>query len=465
MKKDMQSNIYLDDQTNLILKKLEDSGYEAFVVGGYVRDAILGNIADDVDVTTNASPNQIQEVFKDFTTVDIGSDFGTITVVVDKKSYEITTYRLESSYIDGRHPDKVEFTRDILEDLKRRDFTINAMAYNPSRGLIDFFGGIEDLNNKVLKTVGDPRLRFEEDYLRMLRAIRFATRFNLDIEEKVFEAIKDRASNIQRISNERINVEFSKILLTDYPVRGMTLLHESGLLKYILPDLDKCVGFDQKTIHHKYDVFEHSMKVLENTSKDLELRLAAICHDIGKIYTMHIGDDGMGHFYGHDKVSQEIAQRELRRLRYDNKTFENVSILVGKHMSAMNPYTEKSIKRLIRNIGEANTRKLLELQRADILATNNPSFTENIDVGEMILEKIISEEGVVFRSQLAINGNDLLKMGYHQGRHIGEILEKITDLISDNELENDRQKILEYINERTFKDEKSNNCRFMFRTK
>lgn len=460
----MRYNIYLDTQTKLILERLENNGFEAFVVGGYVRDALLGTIGSDVDITTNAKPYEIQEMFSDFTTVDVGLSFGTITVIIDKSSYEITTYRLEKAYIDGRHPQKVEFTKDIIEDLRRRDFTINAMAYNPKIGLLDYFDGVKDLESKILRTVGKPWVRFEEDFLRMLRAIRFATRFDLVIEPDVMEAIINKASNIKRISNERINVELSKILLTDFPVRGMKLLHESGLLEYILPDLDKCVGFDQRTIHHAYDVFEHTMKVLENTPKDLELRLAAIFHDVGKIYTMHIGDDGMGHFYGHDKVSQEIVSKELKRLRYDNKTVENVSILVGKHMSAMNPYTDKSVKKLIRNIGEENTKKLLILQRADILATNNPEFTDNIDLGESILERVITEEEVLFRNQIAINGGDLIKMGYKQGVEIGQILELITNLVSDNELDNDRKKILEYINERTCKDEKSNNCRFMFRT-
>lgn len=385
--------------------------------------------------------------------------------MIEGQNYEITTYRLDQDYKDGRKPESVVFTPSLEKDLERRDFTINAMAYNPKKGLVDLFGGQVDLNSKILKTVGDPNKRFEEDYLRMLRAVRFANRFDLTLDEDVLDSIKERASKIEKISKERIQAELSSILLSDRPDRGIRLLYTSGLLPYIIIDMEKMVGFDQKTIHHQYDLFDHTLSVLSHTDKDLVIRLAALYHDIGKLWTMTIGQDGQGHFYGHDKVSAEIASKQLRDLRFDKKTIESVENLIAKHMNSANTYTIKSVKRLLRKLGETDTRRLFNLQIADIKSTNNPHFVENVENAKDYLDQILAEDDLIYENQVNINGRDLIEIGYKQGRDLGQALSIVKSLVLEGNLENDKQKILEYIKERSLKDEKNNYIRFLPGTK
>ena len=458
----MQFN--LDDKAKLIIDRLNENSYQAYAVGGFVRDSLLGITNSDIDITTDARPDEIKFLFKDFDLIDIGSKYGTIIVIIDNDEYEVTSFRKEGAYSDGRRPDFVRFSKDLKTDLSRRDFTINAMAFNPKSGLIDYFSGKKDLDKKIIKTVGDADTRIEEDYLRMLRAVRFASKLDMNLDTKLFNAIKKRAKCIEKVSAERINAEICKILLSDHPVKGFTLLYDTGLLKFIFEDLYKTKGFDQENINHKYDLFDHTMKVLSHTPVDLEIRLAAIFHDLGKLTTKFIGDDNQAHFYGHDKVSEKIARRYLKKLRFDNKTIDNVSHLVSRHMEAMNTYTEKTIKRLIRKIGTDNTRKLFYLQKADILSTNNPQFVDNVSNALEILDKIIEDEDVVFRNQIAINGYDLLELGFEEGKIIGQILDSITDLVMDGKLANDKKIIINYIVERSYKDEKNNNLRYMFGT-
>lgn len=458
----MQFN--LDDKAKLIIDRLNENSYQAYAVGGFVRDSLLGIRNSDIDITTDARPDEIKFLFKDFDLIDIGSKYGTIIVIIDNDEYEVTSFRKEGAYSDGRRPDFVRFSKDLKTDLSRRDFTINAMAFNPKSGLIDYFSGKKDLDKKIIKTVGDADTRIEEDYLRMLRAVRFASKLDMNLDTKLFNAIKKRAKCIEKVSAERINAEICKILLSDHPVKGFTLLYDTGLLKFIFEDLYKTKGFDQENINHKYDLFDHTMKVLSHTPVDLEIRLAAIFHDLGKLTTKFIGDDNQAHFYGHDKVSEKIARRYLKKLRFDNKTIDNVSHLVSRHMEAMNTYTEKTIKRLIRKIGTDNTRKLFYLQKADILSTNNPQFVDNVSNALEILDKIIEDEDVVFRNQIAINGYDLLELGFEEGKIIGQILDSITDLVMDGKLANDKKIIINYIVERSYKDEKNNNLRYMFGT-
>ena len=461
----MQYKFKLDEKSRLIIERLNKAGFKAYAVGGFVRDSILGLTNDDIDITTSASPKEIVKLFSEYTLIDIGSKYGTIIVVIDKKPYEVTTFRQDGDYLDGRRPESVTFSNDVKDDLSRRDFTVNAMAYHPEEGLLDYFSGQEDLKKSIIRTVGEPRRRFEEDYLRMLRAVRFATRLNMEIDEATFLAIKEKAHHINKVSAERINVELSKLLMTDYPARGIKLLYKTGLLEYIIEDLHKAVDFDQATIHHQYDLFDHTMAVLEGTPKDLDIRLAALFHDLGKLYTKFIGEDGQGHFYGHEKVSQELAIKYLRALRYEKKTIETVSVLVKRHMESMNTYTEKSVRRLIRKVGLDNTIKLFHLQRADVLATTNPHFVENVDNARKLVDQILEEDKPVFRKQLAIDGHDILEIGYKEGKEIGLILELITELVADGNLENDKKKIISYIKERSYRDEENNTIRYSFRTK
>lgn len=460
----MQYNFNIPKEGEFIINSLYEAGFEAYVVGGFIRDRILGLDVSDVDIATDALPDYIERIFSDYKTIDVGKVFGTISIVIGEQTFEVTTFRIDGNYIDGRRPEKVEFSRTLKEDLRRRDFTINAMAYNERVGLVDYFGGYRDLNESLLKTVGPAEKRISEDYLRMLRAIRFAAKYNLSISPKLSDSIRKHSKEIENISAERISKELNKMLLGDRPSLAFDLLYDHGLLEYIFEDLYKAHGFDQMTIHHDLDVYGHTMKVLDNTPKDLDVRLAAIFHDLGKIYTRFIGEDGNGHFYGHEKVSEDICRRELKRLRYDGKTIDTVSALVNRHMDAMNPYTEKRVNRLVRKMGVENLRKLFYLQKADILATNNPEFAFKIDEATCILDDIIEKNKVVFVNQIAIDGDDIIELGYKQGKVIGLILNHITELVADGELINDRQIILKYIRERSYKDEEDNNCRFMFGT-
>lgn len=460
----MQYKFELDENSKLIIDRLNENSYKAYAVGGFVRDSIMGLKNSDIDITTDAKPQEIAEIFCEYDLIDIGSKYGTIIVVIDGIQYEVTTFRSDGDYTDGRRPDYVNFSKDLKTDLLRRDFTVNAMAFHPKQGLVDLFGGRDDIAQRLIRTVGNPDERFEEDYLRMLRAVRFACKLDMNLDKSLSESLKKHATNIRLVSSERINVELVKILMSDNPVKGFNLLYESGLLKYIIEDLYKTKGFDQETIHHQYDLFDHTMMVLKNCPKDLEVRLAAVFHDLGKLSTKFIGEDGQAHFYGHDKVSESLARYYLKKLKFDNKTIDTVSKLVLRHMESMNTYTEKSVKRLIRKIGSDNSRKLFYLQKADVLSTTNPQFVQNVDNAFEILDKIINDQEVVFRNQLAINGHDIIDLGFEEGKIIGQILESITDLVAESKLENDKEVIKKYIVERSYKDGKNNNLGYMFGT-
>ena len=457
----MQSRIKPDKGAQFIINRLYDRGFKAYCVGGFVRDSLLNIKSSDIDITSQASPKEVKEIFSDCKLVDISEKYGTIVIIVDGKAYEVTSNRTEGDYHDGRRPGKVTFGTDLRADLERRDFTINALAYSEQGGLVDYFGGVKDLQDKILRAVGDPFKRIDEDYLRMLRAVRFSAGLDLDMEENLKQAIRKKAENIRYISAERINAELSKMLLQDKPSRAIVCLYENRLLKYIIEDLNDSYGFSQENIHHKYDLFQHTMRVLDETPKDLEIRLAALFHDLGKIYTKRIGPDGQAHFYGHDKKSEDLCLGYLTELRYDKKTIQNVCILVRRHMEAMNPYTERTVKRLVRKIGPDLARRLFYLQRADILATSNPQLTYNVDRALYLLDYILQEDKPIYREQLAINGNDIIKLGYTQGREVGRILKSITDLVDGGRLDNDKKSILNYIKKRSFKNEEDNSIRYM----
>lgn len=457
----MPTRIKPDKGAQFIINRLYEHGFKAYCVGGFVRDSLLNIKSSDVDITSQARPEEIKEIFSDCKLVDISEKYGTIVIIVAGRPYEVTSHRTEEDFSDGRRPGKVTFGTDLRADLERRDFTINAMAYSDQSGLVDYFGGVKDLQEKILRAVGDPFKRIDEDYLRMLRAVRFSASLDLDMEENLKQAIRQKAENIRHISAERINAEFSKMLLQDKPSRAVISLYNNGLLKYIIKDLYDSYGFSQDNIHHKYDLFYHTMRVLDESPKDLDIRLAALFHDLGKIYTKQIGPDGQAHFYGHDKKSEDLCLRYLSELRYDKKTIQNVCILVRRHMEAMNPYTEKTVKRLVRKIGPDLARKLFYLQRADILATSNPQLTSNVDKALEILDYILQEDEPIYRKQLAINGNDIISLGYKQGREVGRILEAITDLVDEGRLDNDREIILKYIEKRSIKNEEDNFIRYM----
>lgn len=429
--------------TKQILEKLEESGYDTYLVGGCVRDELLKRKNFDVDITTQARPDKIKDIFKDYKTVDIGARFGTIKVLSDGREYEITTMRKESSYNDRRHPDKIEFSDDIYEDLKRRDFTINAMAKRKA-SIIDPFDGKSDLNKKIIRAVGNPNERINEDMLRALRAVRFASTLDFDIEESLKKAIRAHAKSILDISKERIQIELNKILLSSNPKKGIELLDELGLLEYIFPEVYKTKGFDQHSSFHREDLYMHTLTVLSNTPSILEVRMAALYHDVGKIDTFFLDENGEGRFFGHQSLSEDLLKVRLKELKYSNKFIEDTSVLVKRHMDNTNTYTKKSIRKLLRNIGEENVIKLFDLQRADVLATKYGDDS-NIDLGIKLLEEVKDDNIPKSRNEININGNDLKKLGFKEGKTLGDTLKKIENMIYDQKLNNDKKEIIHYI--------------------
>lgn len=425
-----------------VLKRLEDKGYESYLVGGYIRDKLMGRTSSDIDIATKARPSEIKEVFKDYNTIDVGKVFGTIKLITDGGEYEITTFRTDLSYKDKRRPEAVNFSETIEEDLKRRDFTINAMAYRNGK-LFDPFEGQNDLLRKVIRAVGNPYERIGEDYLRALRAVRFAANFGFIIEDNLKEAIRKNLKNLEYISVERQAAEINKILVGNDPTRGIRLLDETGLLDKIFPEVKDMVGFNQHSPHHYLDCFEHSLKVLEETPTDLTTRLAALFHDTGKPATFFLDDNGNGRFFSHQKISRDLAERRLKYLKYPKKTIEDVGDLIGRHMDSSNIYTEKSVARLLRKLGEDNLRRLFDLQEADILATVHTDIS-NIENARKLLKEILDKKPILSRKDLAIDGNDIINLGYKEGPLIGEILGEIERCVFEENLTNDREILLAF---------------------
>ena len=425
--------ICIPKYVELIIEKLENHGYEAFLVGGSLRDIMLGKVPNDFDITTNAKPDKIEEIFSTFKTVNIGKEFGTIIVVQEEGNIEITTYRIESDYKDGRRPDQVSFSNNILDDLGRRDFTINSMAYNKKSGIIDPYNGRDDLSKKVIRTVGNPRERFKEDHLRILRGIRFATQLDFKIERETYAAIRDESGSLINISMERIYSEFTKILLSHIPSKGINLMLDTNVLELLFPEIMPSVAFDQKNPNHDKDVFMHSLCVLDSVPPILDLRLAALFHDIGKPHSFTIDDEGIGHFYGHDKLSVEITGNILDRLKAPNELINKVCLLINDHMSQHNDIGPKGLKRQIARLGKDNIFNLIELQKWDRLC----SSPKNNDI-ELLLERennirsILEYKEPYEKSQLVINGNDIIALGYKEGKLIGEILEYLLEMVLEN---------------------------------
>ena len=428
-----------------IINKLEDAGYEAYIVGGSVRDILIGRDPSDYDITTNALPEEIEEVFKEYKTLEIGKRFGTIVVVQSEGVVEVTTFRSDGEYIDGRRPEEVYFSKDLKDDLSRRDFTINAMAYNEKTGVIDYFDGMGYLNHKMIKTVGEPGNRFKEDYLRIIRAIRFATQLEFFIEDDTYNSCKSNGKFLLDISIERVREEFFKILLSKHPSYGIRLLKDTGILDIILPEMGKSIGFNQHNPNHDKDVFEHTLSVLDNTSPILHLRLSALFHDIAKPYTFTIDDNGIGHFYGHDKLGANMAREILRRWKSPNELIDKVSILIDTHMTQHDNFGEKGLKRLIGKVGEKEIFSLIELQKADMMASR-----EDYDIGPLIerenkIKEIIDSKEVYEKKQLAIDGKDVIELGYKQGKIVGEVLDYLLELVLENPELNNKNDLVEII--------------------
>ncbi|WP_338597228.1 CCA tRNA nucleotidyltransferase [Clostridium baratii] len=425
-------NINIPSNVKYIIDEFYKNNYEAFMVGGCIRDALLCKTPKDYDIATSAKPEITEKLFEK--TIPTGIKHGTVTVLIDNEPYEVTTYRTEGEYRDNRRPDEVYFVSDIKEDLSRRDFTINAFAYNSREGLKDFFGGLDDLNNRLIRSVGDANKRFNEDALRMLRAIRFSTQLNFDIEENTLNAIKDNKDLIKNISAERIRDELCKILISNNVRTGLNLLKECGLLQIVIPEIVPSIGFDQKNIHHFEDVFNHTLSVIEKCPEDLNIRLAALLHDIGKPDVFFIDDKGNGRFFGHNTKSEKIARDILNRLRFDNKTIKSVCILVREHMNVLDNASNLAIKRLINRVSKENIYSLLALQKADILSLKDPNVAlYKVSDMRKKIDNIIDSNTPLTVKDLAIDGGKLIKeLQIKPGKLVGDILNYLLELVLKN---------------------------------
>lgn len=434
--------IKIDKDANKIINILQLHGFEAYVVGGAVRDCLLSREVKDWDICTDALPEQILDIFSGYKTIPTGLKHGTITVVLNNKQYEVTTFRIDGKYFDNRRPNEVKFTSDLVEDLSRRDFTINAMAYNEKDGLVDPFCGKNDLSNRSIKAVGSADKRFQEDALRMMRAIRFACQLEFDLVHDVSNSIIKNKQLINNISQERIRDELCKTLLSYKPVNGIQLLKNTGLLEEILPEVQRMVNFDQCNPNHDKDVYEHTMIVLDNTSNDLILRLSALLHDIGKPMTFSVDNEGVGHFYKHHLEGVIIAENILKRLKFDSVTVDKVSILIREHMSRYDFLRSSSIKKFINRVGIENLDNLFKLQIADIKGSKPPhDFSKVLDLKEKV-EKIINEKQPLTVKDLDINGYDLIKIGIKPGKQMGEMLNNLLEQVLENPDLNKKEKLL-----------------------
>ena len=434
--------IQLPEKVSHIIQTLQEHGYEAYAVGGCVRDSILGRVPDDWDITTSATPLETKALFS--RTFDTGIEHGTITVLLDKDAFEVTTYRVDGKYEDSRHPSEVTFTRSLKEDLLRRDFTMNAMAYNDSEGLVDIFGGLQDLNNKTIRCVGNAKARFGEDALRILRAVRFAAQLGFKIEEETRLGIVELAPTLANISAERIQVELIKMLVSPNPVMIKTA-YELGITKVILPEFDVMMQTEQETPHHKYSVGEHTLKSLEFVRPDKVLRLTMLFHDVAKPVMKTIDENGVAHFKMHDVKGVEMTKQILRRLKFDNDTMNKVVKLVQYHDYRM-PAEAKNVRRAMNKIGEDLFPYYLEVRRADALAQSEYMQEEklqNIEEIKFRYEEIVKRQECVSLKDLAVSGSDLIAEGMKPGKEIGEILNKLLEMVIENPELNSKEKLLE----------------------
>lgn len=453
-----------------ILNQFISHGYEAYVVGGCVRDSLLGKLPDDWDITTSAKPNEVKALFA--RTIDTGIVHGTVTVLLEKEGFEVTTYRIDGEYEDSRHPKKVEFTRNLREDLSRRDFTINAMAYNETEGLVDLFGGLEDIKNRQIRCVRDAAERFSEDALRILRAFRFSAQLDFEIEETTLMAAKEQAEKLQAISAERIREELTKLLLSNHPER-LLFASQAKVTAIVLPEFDRMLCVTQENPHHCATVGIHSLNAVQWIAQQqaeseqplwlsavhasshsekkcrLYLRLAALLHDVAKPDTKKIDENGIAHFYGHANKGAKQAEQILRRLRFDNETIEFVCRLIFYHDYRYgltgNKLNETSLRRMANKVGKDLIELLFFLQEADIKAQNPNYLSENLEYlnrARQLYFKIKEQKDCIQLKELEVNGKDLIAIGYSPGKQIGTTLNELLEYVLVHPEENVKERLL-----------------------
>lgn len=435
--------IEIPEKAEYIINTIRKAGFEAYVVGGCVRDSILGRRPEDWDITTSAAPEQVKALFSH--TVDTGLQHGTVTVMLGREGFEVTTYRIDGKYEDSRHPKDVTFTPDLREDLRRRDLTINAMAYNNEAGLVDIFGGLEDIQAGIVRCVGKPEERFGEDALRILRAIRFSAQLGYRIEEETRAAITGLAPLLARISAERIQTELVKLMVSPHP-DYLRLAYVCGVTKVFLPEFDSAMETEQRHPHHCYSVGEHILHALCQVEADKVLRLAMLFHDMGKPAVLTVDGDGITHFHGHARVSAEMAEDIMKRLRFDNDTIRMVCRLVLYHDYGNGVEPDSSlVRRAVNKIGQDIFPRHLKVRRADIMAQSDHMREEKLaclDRWEQLYWEICAEAQCVSLKDLAVTGADLIAAGWKPGRELGEVLQKLLDLVLENPECNEKEWLL-----------------------
>lgn len=434
--------LFIPEKARVIFDLLEKDGYECFLVGGCVRDMLMDKEPHDIDITTNATPDEVKKVFADFHTLDIGIKHGTVTVINEGEPIEITTYRKESTYSDGRHPDSVSFSKSITDDLSRRDFTSNAIAYSETKGLVDPFGGIADIENKILRCVGDPAERFKEDSLRILRGLRFASVLGFSIDKATENAMYSCRELISIVSPERIFTELSKLICGKNA--GEIVSRYSDILAVALPEIKDMKGFQQHNFHHIYDVLCHTARVVDAISPAMDLRFTALFHDCGKPDCFSLDENGVGHFYSHASISARKADEALTRLRCDTATREKVVKLVKIHDTPIEP-DSKTVKKKLQKYGEEIFFDLIKLQRADNMGLS-PEFLyrqETYDKLEEIARQIIEKNQCFSLKDLAVGGRDMIALGL-KGKDIGLALDRLLKAVIEERCSNDKESLLSY---------------------
>lgn len=440
----MKNSISLPKDVQYIIDTFYNAGYKAYTVGGCVRDSLMGKLPDDWDICTNALPHTVKQIFSAYQTIDTGLKHGTVTLIFNETPYEITTFRKESTYSDNRRPDSVTFVTSLQDDLSRRDFTVNAIAYNHYDGILDFFGGQTDLQNKIIRTVGNANMRFNEDALRILRALRFASTLGFSIEDNTKLSIHNNKNLLNNIAVERIWAEFKKLIMGKNSVE---ILREfADVIAIFIADVTPMIGFNQNNPFHCYDVWEHTLYALQQAEDNLVVRLAVLFHDIGKPSTYFEDEKGIGHFYGHNKASKQIVLDTLTFLKTETKLKSDVATLVDFHDRVINT-TEKSVKRMIFKIGSPQLfENLIQVKLCDIKAQNPSVVNDRIksieEISEIYNQLQNGNKLVTTVKDLSINGNDIILLGVKKGKIVGKILNDLLELVLDNKLENTREKLL-----------------------
>lgn len=441
-------NIDIPEYVDGLLNRLEKNSYEAFIVGGSVRDSLLGKNPSDYDITTDALPEEIEEVFKDYRTVEVGKKFGTIIVVQEEGNVEITTYRVEGEYKDGRRPSQLAFTSNIVADLKRRDFTINAMAYSKTSGLVDEFNGRKDLKDKVIRTVGDASRRFGEDYLRILRCIRFSTELDFSIEDETFQAAKVMSAFLEKISSERVREEIFKILVSRKPSKGIKLLKDIGALEVIIPEITylESAGISGNSSSGYKGNLEHNLCVLDKVPEILETRLAALLQNPCGVGTCKSAGNNR-------EVRNGIARDFLERLNTSNYMIDGVELLVKEKIYTGKEHSGKELKKLINTVGKSRIFQLIELEKANMECKEKVESVKSLNKINQKIMDILNKGEPISKKQLDINGADIVRLGYVEGKIIGDILDYLLERVLEKP-ELNKKEILREIVLSKFKQDK-----------